>query len=355
MRGRIALFTLMVVLAAYPWAVAQSQYGQPTGPRQPVAGPAFPGGQIDYPPRQTPPGATQPRPAGAPQYPAAQPEALMPRDPTLHRVGPQRTPGAPFTLTPQQQADLDRTLIRWEQQGASVRTFDCGFTRIDYDGVFNTSNQPSAILKGEICYAAPDKGLYQVEGAVVGYRWRNGQAEGGQFVKDQQAERWICNGKSIFEYDFQNKRLVEYRLPPELQEGRALSEGPLPFVFGAKADYLKRRYVLRLVTPPEARGQVWLEAYPKFQADAANFQRATLILTESTMQPFALETVSPNGKSRTVYHFDRPRVNARNPLDLLGVFENNWLNARTPRGWTKVVEGGTQPQAQRPLVPDRTR
>jgi hypothetical protein len=79
------------------------------------------------------------------------------------------------------------------------------------------------------------------------------------------------------------------------------------------------------------------------------------VLNADSMQPFALETVLPNRKSRTVYRFENPRVNARNPMDLLGVFENNWLHARTPRGWTRVVEGGTQPQAQRPSTPERTR
>jgi TIGR03009 family protein len=279
----------------------------------------------------------------------------MPRDPTLHRVRPEPVPGTPVTLTPQEQAELDRMLIRWEQQGASVRKFECDFTRIDFDGVFSTSDKPSAILKGEIRYAAPDKGFYEVKGEVVGYRWTNSQAEGGQFVKDRQAERWICNGKSIFEYDFQNRRLVEYQLPPELQDGRALSEGPLPFVFGAKAGYLKKRYFLKLVTPPDARGVVWLEAHPKFQADAANFQKATLILTENSMQPAALETWLPNGKSRTLYLFDRPRVNARNPMDPAGLFENNWLHVRTPRGWAKVVEAGPQSQAQRPSPRNPTR
>ena len=328
MKGRISLGTVIVVLAAFASAAAQPQYGRPARPGQPGAGP---------------------------QYPAAQPEALIPRDPTLHRVRPQRVPGAPFTLTAQQQADLDRMLIRWEQHGAGVRKFECDFTRFDYDGVFNSGDQPSAILKGEICYAAPDKGLYEVKGAMVGYRWINGQAEGGQFVKDREAERWICDGQSIFEYDYQNKRLVQYRLPPELQDGRALSEGPLPFVFGAKADYVKQRYFLRLLTSEGSQGHIWLEAYPKFQADAANFRKATLILTATSMQPYGLETVLPNGKSRTVYHFARPKVNARNPLDPVGVFENNWLHVRTPLGWTKVVEGGTQSQAQRPTVPDRTR
>ena len=346
MRGRISLLTVIGVLAALASSAAQSQYGQPG---QPAAGPALPGRQIQVPPRQTQP------PAGAGRYPAAQPEALMPRDPTLHRVRPEAVPGVPFTLTPQQQAELDRMLIRWEQHGASVRKFECDFTRLDYDGVFSTGDQPSAILKGEIRYAAPDKGFYEVKGAVVGYRWRNGQADGGQFVKDQQAERWICTGKSIFEYDYQNRRLVEYLLPPEMQEGRALSEGPIPFVFGAKAEYLKKRYFLRLKPPPDSQGGIWLEAYPKYQADAANFQMATFVLTETTMQPYALETRLPNGKSRTVYHFDRARVNARNPLDPAGIFESNWLHVRTPRGWTKLVEGGAQGQARRSSPPNRTR
>lgn len=266
----------------------------------------------------------------------------MPRDPTLRR----RMPGSPFTLTPRQQAEVDRLLQRWEQHGEEVKTFECKFTRFEYDGVFDSGDKPTFIDEGQIRYAAPDKGLFRVDGELVDFRWVNGQAAGGRLVKGGRREHWICNGESIFEYNFRNTQLVEHKLPPELQ-GNAISDSPLPFIFGAKADHLRKRYFLRIVTPEGTDRQAWLEARPRFQADAANFQRATLILTLDSMQPFAVESLLPNGKSRTVYQFHNPKVNVRNPLDPLGVFENNWLHPRTPPGWTKVVEEAPQVQAGR--------
>lgn len=329
MRARIGLRTVIGLAAALGATAARAQYQQGVPPRQPAAQPQ----RV----------ATQPQYSGPqPQHPAASPEALTPRDPRLIR----RVPGSPFALTPHEQADLDRLLERWEQHGNGVKTFECKFTRFEYDGVFDSGDKPTFIDEGQIRYAAPDKGLFRVDGELVDYRWANGKAVGGRLVQGGRLEHWICDGQSIFEYNFRTKQLVEHKLPPELQ-GKAISDSPLPFIFGAKADDLKNRYFLRIVTPRGADGQVWLEARPRFQADAANFQRATLILTLDSMQPFAVESLLPNGKSRTVYQFHDPRVNARNPLDPLRVFENNWLHPRTPPGWTRVVEEVPQVQAGR--------
>jgi len=314
MRTRIGFWAVAGLLTMLAPAAVEAQYQQAPPPRGPAV---------------------------EPTYPAASPEALVPRDPTLLRRTPEQMPGAPFTLTPQQQAEVDWLLARWEQHGAGVKTFECGFTRFEYDGVFDSGDKPSFIDKGEIRYAAPDKGLFRVDEQIVDYQWINNQAVGGRSVKGQRLEHWISNGTSIFQYDFQNRQLIEHKLPPELH-GKAISESPLPFFFGAKADHLRKRYFLRLVTPEGADDQVWLEAHPRFQADAANFRQATLILTLSTMQPSALQIILPNGKSRTVYQFHSPRMNVKNLLDPLGVFENNWLHPRVPPGWKKVVEEAPQ-------------
>ena len=140
MRIAIGLCLAAGLLTAVAPAVVEAQYQQVAPPRGPAVEPA---------------------------YPAASPEALMPRDPTLHRRGPEQMPGAPFMLTPQQQADVDWLLGRWEQHGAGVKTFDCEFTRFEYDGVFDAGDKPSFIDKGEIRYAAPDKGLFRVEEEIV--------------------------------------------------------------------------------------------------------------------------------------------------------------------------------------------
>ncbi len=280
-------------------------------------------------------------PGPRPQQPATAPGALVPQDPTLHR----RAPAAPFALDPQQQAQLDWLLARWEKEGANVKTFECSFTRFDWDPVWR-ADRPMHVVQGELKYAAPDKGMLRVTSELVDFRWEGGSAKGGRTVEGQMAEHWICNGSSIFEYNFQKKQLVEHKLPPEVK-GTAISSSPLPFLFGAKADQLRERCFLRVVTPQGVKDQAWLEAHPRYKADASNFRKATLILALGKMQPSAIESILPNGKSSTGYQFDYPKVNAKNLLDPFGVFENNWLFPRTPTGWTRVVEEAPQAQAGR--------
>jgi TIGR03009 family protein len=239
---------------------------------------------------------------------------------------------APFTLTAEEEAALQRVLARWEEATARVKNLECRFTRFQYDPVFGSGNAPVAIDQGEIKYLAPNKGLFRV------FQPPN--------VHEPRAEQWICDGKAIYEFDYTKKQLIEYPLPPEAQN-QPVREGPLPFVFGAKAAELRDRYYLRIVTPPHAQGQVWLEAWPKWQTDAANFQRATMIIQWEDMTPFALELVEPNGKNRTVFRFQDVKINARSLLDPLGLFEESWLRPRTPPGWTRIVREPPAAQAAR--------
>ncbi|MGC3965841.1 MAG: hypothetical protein QM775_00255 [Pirellulales bacterium] len=78
---------------------------------------------------QPPPGAMPP---GQQQY-AQQPAAGQP--------APQQAPAAPFTLTPQEEAVLDRLLVDWQNMSAGVKTFEASFARWDYDGVFSASGR----------------------------------------------------------------------------------------------------------------------------------------------------------------------------------------------------------------------
>ena len=73
---------------------------------------------------------------------------------------------APSTLTPQQQAEVDWLLRQWEQHGAGVKTFECKFTRFDWDPVWRP-DRPLHVVEGEIKYAAPDKGMLRVDGELV--------------------------------------------------------------------------------------------------------------------------------------------------------------------------------------------
>jgi TIGR03009 family protein len=295
---RIAVGLLLATIPATGW----SQNYQPSPPRS------------NYPTRQAPPRqpAYQPPPAG--QRPVGQQQPMVP--PVAH---------APFVLAPQQQDAVDGVLREWERKSAEVKRFECGFARFEYDGTFGDPNKVAHLDVGQIKYEAPDKGMLRVDGEVVN----------GQLVKGQRAEQWISDGKSVFEYDFQRKILTEHKLPPELQ-GKEIANGPMPFLFGAKADQLKSRYWIRLVEPPPGTAnQVWMEAWPRFREDAANFRTAEIILTTPEMLPFALRLNSPNGNDRTAFQFSEMMVNSNN---LLEFFQGDPFKANKPRGWEQVVQ-----------------
>jgi TIGR03009 family protein len=309
---------------------------------------------------QVPQGPPAPaRPTTINRPPAGQPYGPQPIQPpppqrTASRQQvpiPPRTPQAPFQLTPQQETDLIRVLRAWEERSDKVHTLAAEFRRWDYDSVFGprdpqTNEAVPKESKGEIKYAAPDKGLYHITesrdfvGVEGGQRKFQARAEGG--------EHWVCDGQSIWEYNYEKKQLIERRLPPELQ-GKAISDGPLPFLFGADADKLLARYWMRVVTPPNVQGQVWLEAYPKHQVDAANFQRATVILDGITLFPQAIEIHLPNGKSRHVHQFHN---NVVNDSSLLRFIKGDFSRPALPRGWTKL-EDAPRPAASAQASPPR--
>jgi hypothetical protein len=103
------------------------------------------------------------------------------------------------------------------------------------------------------------------------------------------------------------------------------------------------------------QNEVWLEAYPKYQNDAANFKKVEVILQISAanraLLPYAIQIYAPNGKDRVVYQLQNPSINPRRILDLWG----DWTKPSVPFGWTRKVELPPQPvQAGRtPSLPPR--
>ncbi|NQU21531.1 MAG: TIGR03009 domain-containing protein [Candidatus Nealsonbacteria bacterium] len=301
----------------------------------------------------TTPGARPPaRPTQpvVPQNPALRPrtlgQAIPGRPATATQLPPARTqpvqqqPAIPFRLTPQEETYLDRVLNVWEQHSGKVKTFSCDFTRFEYDPVFGSADGPRFVDEGEIKYKTPDKGMFRVLKTLKKGKRLN--------IEPERADHWICDGKSAFVYDHKTKNLREFKLPPDMQ-GKAITNGPLPFLFGAEAAKLKQRYYMRVITPPDVKDQLWLEAYPRWQQDAANFKRVELILTIKDMMPSALQTYAPNGKNRTVYQFSKLKANDNDPLEFL---RGDPFRASTPLGWKKVVEQTPAEQTTRlPGVP----
>ncbi len=268
-------------------------------------------------------------------------------------------PQVPFVLDAKQQAEVDTLLKAWEQQSSQIQTFAAEFTKFEYDATWakpsadpNKPPDPIHVCLGELKFAKPDKGLYRIthmDGKIA-----------------EEGEHWVCDGKAIYAKEYRTKTVKEYRLPPQLQ-GKAISDGPMPFVFGVEAEKMKQRYWMRIITPEKVKGYVWLEAFPKHARDAENFRKLKVILTDKDLTPMALEVVKPNDiedafKVRDSYALREIKKNAM--IDRFRDFvTGNFVAPPTPFGWKRVVEDpaaqnvaeapaqpGAPAQAERPLT-----
>ena len=256
---------------------------------------------------------------------------------------PPAPPRQPPALSPQEQAALDQLLAAWEARSGAVKTWSCTFHKWEYNAWSPADEKGErrafAESSGELKYAAPDKGLFRIKES----RQWNPQTRRYEVRGGEAGEHWVCNGESIYEFRHAERQLRETRLPPEMR-GKAISDGPLPFVFGAKADTLKKRYWMRIITPPNATDQIWLEALPRFQADAANFSKVELILRARDLMPFAIQIFKPGGRDQDVYQFD-PNANLIDKgLDLF----RDFAKPSTPFGYKYILEDASAAQPAPP-------
>lgn len=274
------------------------------------------------------------------------------------RGHPVVNPKPPFVLNAVEQQQVDKILFAWEQRSEGIETFSCKFNRWEYDRNFGPKDEARTISTGAIHYKAPDKGEFHVQ--VIKYhtvpRDNNGNPILGAKVDyverpGEPTERWVCDGDTICEFDPRQKKLYERKLPLEMR-GKAIADGPLPFLFGAKAAKLKRLYWIR-ESPFQDQTRFRLEFRPKNVAGARNFERVFVILSAKQFLPEGLVLTHPGGNSWTTFQFVNTKVNARKPGAIIDFFTGgNRFRPTTPKGWQRVTENFTQlgepAQAQRP-------
>ena len=133
-------------------------------------------------------------------------------------------------------------LDTWEVQSGKVNTFKCEFERWEYNPAFGPGPDiPLNKNKGELSFRNPTKAASRSRKSNVDSEPPRRQASTptqpakGDWVQQPDAigEHWVCDGKSVFEYRHDEKQLVERPIPPQLQ-GKAIVDGPLPFLFGAR-------------------------------------------------------------------------------------------------------------------------
>jgi TIGR03009 family protein len=326
----------------------QPQYGQgnPSGQQQYGSQPNYGGQQNPGAPLGVG-GQAQP---GTPQQAGRQQGGTLPNQAPVQPIQLPIQP--PFVLNAEEQAKLDRFLADWEAKSDNVKTFSCKFARFVYDPVWTNGKDDQPISRdiGEIKYAAPDRGMFRVD-ETLNYRYNKEKNTWDSFNAEI-TDYWTCSGTSIYTVDYKNKLIQEHPVPKHMQ-GKAISDGPLPFVFGAKAEALKRRYYLKDITPPNVVDKVWLDVRPKFRADAQNYSQIMLILSKDNLMPTGMQMFDPGAKagnlSRTVIAFDKHKVN--DPVQKFKDWFGDFSVPNPGFGFKHVVvpqEAPAPPQAQPP-------
>lgn len=261
-----------------------------------------------------------------------------------------------FPLDAQHQAYIEQVLDYWQQSSVKIKRSSADFRSWDYDPEMVNFRDPGnnklaafRIQDGRIRFAAPDKGQYEVNRVWV---FEAKEDENGNLQPNYEPietnsvhEKWICDGTGIYEYDFENKKLYETKIPPELQ-GQNIIDSPLPFfLFGADKARMLERYWLRSVTPQGAEGEVWLEAWPKRAEDAGNYKKLEIILSMDDFLPRSLHLYSPsydrvrNPQSRA-FAFENRKVNDQ--LSGFQDFFRQFVRPNKPLGWEWVERKTTQ-------------
>ena len=198
------------------------------------------------------------------------------------------------------------------ERNQSTGAIICRFTRLEYDPIFGPRDTPRHVDRGELRYVAPDQLLLQIFG--------------------ERAERWAWDGRFLYVSDERRREVIKHTLPAELQ-GKPIAPLGGPFwlaaLLGSSVDRFKEQVYARITTPPDAKSQVRLEAFPKTASAALWFRRVDVILSQPDMLPEAVQIHSTNGSSRTVYTV-RSLV-AADPKRVT----KEIAAARIPYGWTQ--------------------
>lgn len=271
----------------------------------------------------------------------------------------------PWSANPpssQEIAHLDQVLNFWEGSTANIERYSCKFYRWQYNSSDNfvgelakkagrdirTVNVSTA--SGELKYMSPDKGMFKIDRLIKlsGQVDSRNQPEYKDF-ENVFGEWWLCDGEKVYEYDRSLKKCTQFTMPSELK-GEGILESPMPFMFGVKAEKIKARYWVRSLPPPNdaqgrPRGDVFLiEAYPKFQADAINYDHVQIVLDRELFLPISLykyntEHVDEQGKilndNREVFEFS-DRVKNANLLQKVSdaLFRKEFIPSAVPKDWT---------------------
>ncbi len=207
---------------------------------------------------------------------------------------PGAPPQAPTPVAPPQDPlanqKLDQILARWEQESGQTVSLYAEFEKIEKLVLVGTEKR----YQGKAYLQRPNLAVLNLD-----------KQQGEQFEFDQ---RIVCTGREVVEYSAAATQVTVYPLPKDSQQ-KELEEGPLPFLFGMKAEDIKRRYKMTLKTESEKSYRIEIE--PLLAIDRDAFAVAMLDLNKETLLPDALHMLSANGQDQQHFYFSKITKNQR--------------------------------------------
>ena len=257
-------------------------------------------------------------------------------------------PQAPFPpMDPPLQKYLDDVLGYWEKSTSDIQRYSCSFKRWQFDPAQTKADFHYTYGEGIIRYAAPDKGLFKVE-TLLTYTTKDA-AGAPQFkvFPNVYGEWWICDGQKVHNFDRTEKLVRQISLPPEMQ-GKAIYSSPLPFFFGVEAAKIKERYWIHPLPPPtgtdgkQRNDLIHLEAFPKYQADAANYQKVQILIDQREFLPAAIiifdRAWSEKFPAREHFEFNDRQKNFKFGDKIKeSLFSQEFIPMQPPKDW-KIIE-----------------
>ncbi|MDR2117515.1 MAG: hypothetical protein LBP87_14155 [Planctomycetaceae bacterium] len=242
----------------------------------------------------------------------------------------------PFFLNPQEQKELDEFLLRWEKYSLTIKRYDVDFDMFLYDEtiVGSTPGKPYKTAFGYFKYIAkPLRFVYHVEGEWVGNKKVERDDKKSPHIF---AEKIIIDEKSVFKYEYNAKTVLQVNVPSEMV-GKGIADSPLPLIFGAKADEMKKRFSMKIVTADQRKdNEIWLQAKPLLIEDQQEFSQIEIRLDKENLRPIALKKEDINGKAFTVYTLLSPKINDRLTSFLEDI--KKWFTPTVPDGWKLDVK-----------------
>lgn len=294
-------------------------------------------------------------------------------------TNPRQPKGFPISASEQQ--FVDQLLTVWETRSSKIKRYQFEFVRwiymsqvCNYRDPKNNKLVAATKARGSVRYQAPDKGMYEVYAAWKFAGEENVVQNGVPVVQNgvplkkakytaiktngnnPAREKWICDGKSIFEYDFEGKRITETELPREFQ-GAGLRNSPIPFVFGIKAQEMKERFWIRPIYS-ENKDVFIIEAHPRRREDAQNYKKLVIYLSREPYLPLQMEMYASNydertNQSYTVFQFTKRQVDGT--LSGITQFAGNFIRPSLPGIQWKFQKGaGSANNTSRPNVGSNT-